>query len=96
MLEVSTTKNSPDSGNGLTWSRDARGWVLKLKRRRLGRVFPDFNYPEMWRSRRADGRLSDFASLTWAKNAVLAAAAIELGEGRATAPPNCQQNARLF
>jgi hypothetical protein len=28
----------------------------------------------MWRSRRADGGMSDMANLTWAKNAVLAAA----------------------
>jgi hypothetical protein len=88
--------NTLASGNGLAWSRDVQGWLLTFKRRRFGRVFPDFHYPNMWRSRRADGRLSDFASLAWAKNAVLAAAEIELGAGRATAPPNCQQNAHLF
>jgi hypothetical protein len=90
------TSDHAHSGDGLAWSRDARGWVLRLKRRRLGRVFPDFHYPNMWRSRRADGRLSDFASLAWAKSVVLAAAEIELGAGRAIAPPNCQQNARFF
>ena len=56
------------------WIREGADWVLKLKRRKLGRVFPDDRYPGMWRSRRADGQLSDMANLSWAKHAVLAAA----------------------
>jgi len=53
------------------WIREGADWVLKFNRRELGRVFPDDRYPNMWRSRRADGRLSDIANLSWAKNAVL-------------------------
>ncbi|MFY9836002.1 MAG: hypothetical protein WAK55_05945, partial [Xanthobacteraceae bacterium] len=45
-----------------------------LGRRKLGRVFRDREFPSMWRSRRADGRLSDMANLSWAKDAVLASA----------------------
>jgi hypothetical protein len=58
----------------LYWTRDGDDWVLKLGRRKLGRVFRDEKYPSMWRSRRADGRLSDTANLSWAKHAVLSAA----------------------
>jgi hypothetical protein len=66
----STVKQASD----VYWTRDGKDWVLKLGRRKLGRVFPDDRYPGMWRSRRADGRLSDMANLSWAKHAVLAAA----------------------
>lgn len=58
----------------LYWTRDGDDWVLKLGRRKMGRVFRDKQYPSMWRSCRADGRLSDMANLSWAKNAVLASA----------------------
>jgi hypothetical protein len=63
-----------DQASDLYWTRDGGGWLLKLGRRKLGRVFRDSKYPGMWRSRRADGQLSDMANLSWAKNAVLAAA----------------------
>jgi hypothetical protein len=56
------------------WIREGADWVLKFNRRKLGRVFPDDRYPGMWRSRRADGQLSDMANLSWTKQAVLAAA----------------------
>ncbi len=60
------------------WVRDGNDWVLKLRGRKLGRVFPDSKYPGMWRSYRADGQPSDIANLSWAKNAVLAAAERDL------------------
>jgi hypothetical protein len=66
--------NYEDRTAHLSWTRDADDWVLKLGRRKLGRVFRDEKYPSMWRSRRADGRPSDMANLSWAKHAVLAAA----------------------
>jgi hypothetical protein len=56
------------------WTRDDGGWLLKLNRRKLGRVFRDGRYSNMWRSYRSDGQLSDMANLSWAKDAVLAAA----------------------
>lgn len=69
----------------LYWTRDGDGWVLKLGRRKLGRVFPDSRYPGMWRSRRADGRLSDMANVSWAKNAVLGAAERDIGPSKSPA-----------
>ena len=46
------------------WIREGADWVLKFNRRKLGRVFPDDRYPGIWRSRRADGQLSDMANLS--------------------------------
>jgi hypothetical protein len=63
-----------DRAAQLSWTRDGDDWVLRLGRRKLGRVFRDEKYPSMWRSRRADGHRSDMANLSWAKHAVLAAA----------------------
>ena len=63
----------------LHWTRDGSDWVLKLKQRKLDRVFADVRHPGMWGSRRADGRLSDMSDLGWAKNAVLLAAEREIG-----------------
>ena len=72
------------------WTRKGADWVLKFNRRKLGRVFPDDRYRSMWRSRRADGQLSDMANLSWAKHAVLAAAE------RAFLPPKPQQKRTFF
>ncbi len=60
------------------WVYEAPDWVLKFNRRKMGVVFQDARYPSMWRSRRADGRLSDMANLSWAKNAVLAVAELDI------------------
>jgi hypothetical protein len=77
------------------WKRDGADWLLYLGRTRFGRVVPDAKYPGMYRSVMPDGRLSDMANLTWAKNAVLMAAERELEWERrnkpATAPRNAQQ-----
>jgi hypothetical protein len=67
------------------WSREGKDWVLKLGRRKLGRVFPDDRYPGLWRSRRADGRLSDMANLSWAKDAVLAVAERDIAPSKSPA-----------
>lgn len=66
--------NYEDRTAQLYWTRDGDDWVLKLGRRKLGRVFRDEKCSSMWRSQRADGRLSDMANLSWAKDAVLAGA----------------------
>jgi hypothetical protein len=66
--------NYEDRTAQLHWMRDGDDWVLKLGRRKVGRVFRDEEYSSMWRSRRADGRPSDMANLSWAKDGVLAAA----------------------
>lgn len=74
----------------MQWMREGADWVLKLGRRKLGRVFPDSKYPGMWRSRRADGQLSDMANLSWAKAAVLAAAERDI------APPKSPVKRTVF
>jgi hypothetical protein len=62
----------------LTWKRDGADWVLWHRRRRMGRVVPDPNYPGMWRSVKSGGRLSDMANASWAKSAVMEAAIRDL------------------
>ena len=62
----------------LVWRRDGNDWVLYAGRRRFGRIWPDSRYPGMWRSTLANGRPSDMANITWAKNAVFVAAEREL------------------
>lgn len=74
----------------MQWMREGADWVLKLGRRKLGRVFPDSKYPGMWRSRRADGQLSDMANLSWAKAAILAAAERDI------APPKSPVKRTVF
>jgi hypothetical protein len=44
----------------------------------MGDVVPDPKYSGMWRSPLSGSRMSDMANLSWAKNAVLAAATREL------------------
>jgi hypothetical protein len=87
-----------DQASDLYWTRDGDGWVLKLGRRKLGRVFPDSKYPGMWRSRRGDGRLSDMANLSWAKDAVLAAAERDIEQPAMTdiAPPKSPTKRSVF
>lgn len=87
-------------GCELEWRRVGTNWILLHKRRQLGRCVPDPNHPGMWRSRRADGQLSDTANLSWTKAAVLAAAHRELEfEYRrrcANDPQKCQEKDGLF
>jgi hypothetical protein len=51
-------------------------WRLYYGKRRtsLIHVVPDGKWPGMWRVRHADGRLTDMANLTWAKDAAVAMA----------------------
>ena len=71
------------------WMREGADWVLKLGRRKLGRVFPDSQYPGMWRSYRADGQLSDMANLSWAKYAVLVAAERDIEPSKSPVKEGC-------
>jgi hypothetical protein len=81
----------------LTWRRDGRDWRLFNGRRRMGHVVPDPNYPGMWRSRRADGQLSDMVNLSWAKSVALDAACREIAfERRAIYPKKPQQKKGVF
>ena len=65
-------------GASLQWKPAGTGWRLFNGRRRMGDVVPDSKYPNMWRIVLHDGRLSDMANLSWARNAVLEAATREL------------------
>ena len=63
----------------LKWKRDGSDWVVLLRGRRpLGRVTPDYQHPGMWRSPKSDGRMSDMANISWAKDAIMAEATREL------------------
>jgi hypothetical protein len=75
----------------LKWTREGDAWILLHRRRRMGRVVPDRDYPGMWRSMKIDAILSDVANLSWSKDAVLAQAAREVASERATLPQNLRK-----
>jgi hypothetical protein len=87
-------------GAKLQWKHNGNDWVLRLGRRRFGRVIPDAKHPGLFRSVLSGGRLSDMANLAWAKNAVLDAAVRELEwDARykaATDPQKSQENRSVF
>jgi len=58
----------------------------------FARAVPDEKYPGMWRVRSAEGRLSDMANLTWAKDAAASMALAILN--RTTAPHYASGDAR--
>ena len=62
----------------LRWKRDATGWRLFGGKRSFGRVVPDQKWPGMWRVVLHNGRLSDMANLSRARNSVMAMADREL------------------
>jgi hypothetical protein len=66
------------ASKALRWRRDGNDWILMSGGRRFGRVYPDSKWPGMWRSTMPNGRPSDMANLSWAKNAVLVMAEREL------------------
>jgi hypothetical protein len=84
----------------LKWGRHGAGWRLFAGRRRFGDVVPDGKYPNMWRSPKSDGRMSDIANLSWAKNSVLEEAIRELEwdarQRPANTPGKPQQIAPVF
>ena len=80
----------------LKWTREGDAWILLYRRRRMGRVVADKDYPEMWRSTKPDGTLSDLANLSWSKDGVLAQAAREIAHERANTPSKLQQNRGSF
>jgi hypothetical protein len=97
--EDSRRKCSQSLASPFEWRRDGDDWILLAGRRRFGRVIPDRQYPGMWRSK-VGGQLSDMANLSWAKNAVLAAAERELEwerhQRRATDPSKCPERGPVF
>ena len=77
-VNIKTRQQGKLIGAGLQWDRDGDCWLLRLGRRRLGRVVPDAKWPGMWRSVMPDGSLSDMANITWAKDAVVRSATRDL------------------
>jgi hypothetical protein len=64
------------SRTDFTWQEHMDGWALHAigHRSAIVRVLPDKAWPGMWRIRHPDGRLSDMANLTWAKDGAVAVA----------------------
>jgi hypothetical protein len=86
-------------GASLQWKRAGSGWRLFDDRRCMGEVVPDSTHRGMWRVVLSGARLSDYANLSWARNAVLEAATRELAyEARhpATDPRKCPENGGVF
>jgi hypothetical protein len=88
--------SKPVAALEVKWRREGTDWVLHLRRRRMGRVVPDAEYPGMWRSVKSRCQLSDMASLSWAKDAALKAAIREMewnvAQDAATDPSKCPVN----
>jgi hypothetical protein len=57
--------------------------LLRAGRRLLSAIEPDAEWPGMWRVRLPDGRLSDMANRTWAKDAARALALATLNSADA-------------
>ena len=91
--------NERSAITNLSWRRERNGWLLIAGRRRFGRVVPA-KHSGMWQSTRGDGQPSDIANLSWAKNAVLAAAELELQfedrQRRAIDPPKSPEKQGVF
>ena len=76
----------------LQWKRDGADWILLCGKRRMGRVVPDGQWPDMFRSTKSGGRLSDMANLTLSKSAVFEEAMRELEWDAAHTPAKCPVN----
>jgi len=87
-------------GASLRWKQTKHGWRLLKGRRRFGAIVPDGKHVGMWRCVLSDGRLSDMANLSWARNAVVEAAVRELQyearQAAATDPRKCPENEGVF
>jgi len=59
-----------------TWHEQSDGWALHAigHRSAIVHVVPDKVWPGMWRIRHPNGRLSDMANLSWAKDGAIAVA----------------------
>jgi hypothetical protein len=64
------------SRKDFSWHEQSDGWALHAigHRSAIVHVVPDGVRPGMWRIRHPDGRLSDMANLTWAKDGAIAVA----------------------
>lgn len=80
-----------NSTERIVWRKAGKGWRLFAGKRRCGDVVPDSKNPGMWRAW-CDGRLSDMANLSRAKDAV---ACFAETEGRKRRGRHSQLEARL-
>jgi hypothetical protein len=79
LTPLSILSKELDAIRRLHWRKAGRGWQLYGEHgRKFGKVIPDANIRHMWRTPLSGGRISDMASLSWARNAVLDAAVREL------------------
>ena len=80
----------------LKWTREGDAWIWLYRRRRMGRVVPDKDYPGMWRSIKVDRVLSDMANLARSKDCLMAQAVREVIWDAANNPSKPQQNTGSF
>jgi hypothetical protein len=79
----------------LKWQRvNALEWVLLYRRKRMGRVISDKEWPGMYRSIMPDGTLSDMANLSWSKDAVLTQAVRDVAYDLSRKRPSKPQQIR--
>jgi hypothetical protein len=77
----------------LVWHKTKGGLALRAHTRVIVSIEPDAKYPQMWRARMPDGRLSDMARLEWAKDAALATVLAEIRRRKtASGGPTARQN----
>ena len=74
-----------------------RGNALHLGGRRLAQIEPDAKWPEMWRVRLPDDRLSDMVNISRARDAAraLAIKILNSPQGAQEAPPIEQNGGRV-
>src|ERR1700733_13750502 len=73
----------------LKWTRAGDAGIWLYRRRRMGRVVPDKDYPGMWRSVKIDGILSDVAGAkptSWERQENYNGLGLWLGWGRHIRP----------
>jgi hypothetical protein len=73
----------------LKWTRAGDAGIWLYRRRRMGRVVPDKDYPGMWRSVKIDGILSDVAGAkptSWERQEKLQRAWLVAGMGPTHSP----------
>jgi hypothetical protein len=69
------------SHRDLTWRKCSDGLHCTGRRGAIVTVVPDATYPQMWRIRYSDGRLSDMVNLSRAKDAAVAQSGMKTAGG---------------
>jgi hypothetical protein len=92
-------RNSPPTPRavGHIFGRDELAWrgaELQLGRRKLAQIEPDAAWPNMWRVRASDGRLSNMINASRARDAARALALAALNRKRKETPSEAPPIAR--